>query len=105
MILISRTYSEVTPESAKDGENSDDGFICQDESYTFRELVRLLRDHPEASAWPITQAETWVWFSTGYHVYDYSTGIEREECVHYSHKNHPRSAKYWSKAAKAAGIV
>jgi len=104
MILISRTYSEVTPESAEDGEESESGFICEDAAYEFRELVRLLREHRNPSCYPAT-GSTREWYSTGYDVADYRTGTEREECVHFSRNNPPHNARYWKLAAKAAGIV
>lgn len=104
MILINRTYSEITPESAEDGEVSDRGFICENAEYSFKELVRLLRDCTEASVSPCVDPSPFTWFSTGYQTEDYRTGTEREECVHYSRDNPPRSLKYWAKAARAAGV-
>lgn len=104
MILINRTYSETTPESAEDGDYSDSGFIVEDVAYGFRELVALLKSHPEASCSPADGSE-FEWYSTGFYTDDYTYGTEREESVHYSRNNAPRSAKYWRLAAIAAGIV
>jgi hypothetical protein len=104
MILITRAYSETTPESAAEGEHSDAGIIAEDVPYTFRELVDLLKSHPECSAHPF-RGSTSEWFSTGAYVDDYSTGTEREETVHYSRKNPAHSARYWKLAAIAAGIA
>lgn len=98
--IISRTYSEVTPESAEDGDTSDTGTIDERARYDFRQLIDLMRQHPEASASHGT--DTRVWYSTGYQVDDYSTGTEREECIHWHRENLPRHAKYWTKARRFA---
>ena len=37
-IIISRTYSETTPESAENGEFSDHGFITEKQEVSFYEL-------------------------------------------------------------------
>jgi hypothetical protein len=104
MILINRCFSETTPESAAECENSDSGFIAEDVAYGFRELVELLKSHPEASCSPAT-GETFEWYSTGHYTECYRTATEREESVHYSRNNPARNAKYWRWAAIAAGIV
>ena len=98
--LISRTYSETTPESAQDGDVSDYGFIDERARYDFRELIGLMRQHPEASASHGTDSR--VWYSTGYHVQNYADGTEREECIHWHRANLPRHAKYWAKARRFA---
>lgn len=103
-LLISRTYSEVTPESAEDGDFSDTGFVYKDNEFTFRELVRELRDCCHLSASHPGDRSN-VWASTGFSTSDYSTGTEREESVHFSRSNHPRMIKYWRKALKAAGLI
>lgn len=103
-LLISRTYSETTPESVEYGDFSDTGFVFEDTEFTFRELVRELRDcqylsesHPGDCAH--------VWASTGFETKNYYTGTEREENIHFSRSNHPRLLKYWRKALKAAGLI
>ena len=104
MILVDRCFSEMTPESAEDGEHSDTGFLAQDEAYTFRELVRLMRDHGAASCWPAS-GDTCEWYSTDWDTVCYRTGTQRECSMHYSRANPERNAKYWRLAAIAAGIV
>lgn len=105
-LLISRTYSETTPESAEDGDFSDTGFVYQDVEFTFRELVKELSEMSESSRWPST-GSTHDWYSTPFEVTDYGTGTgtERQESIHFSRSNPPRLAKYWSKAARAAGLI
>ena len=103
-LLISRTYSEVTPESAEDGDFSDTGFVYEDTEFTFRELVRELRDCSELSASHPGDCAN-VWASTGFETVNYYTGTEREESVHFSRENDHRLVKYWHKAFKAAGLI
>lgn len=100
MILISKTYTEVTPESAEHGDHSDHGFVFEDVPYTFKELVRLLRDYPESSCYP-ARGSTHEWVSTDYYVDDYGTYTERQESIHYSRNNPARCAKYWRWAMAA----
>lgn len=104
MILISKTYTQITPESAEMGAHSDSGFLFQDEPHTFRELVRLMRMHTQCSDYP-ARTDGMAWFSSGYSVQDYRTGTEQETSIHYSRANEVRSLKYWAKAARAAGII
>lgn len=98
MILVNKTYSEHTPESADDGEASDEGFVCEDEPYTFRELVDELRGYPFASTSRVT-GSSYEWASTEPET-DYRTGAEYQESIHYSHNNNTRAAKYWAKAMR-----
>lgn len=104
MILISKTYSETTPDSVDDGELSDSGFVFEDSEYSFRDLVRLMRDYREPSNYPATGSAR-EWYSSGWNIEDYGTMTEREESIHFSHKNKPHNARYWKLAAKAAGLV
>ncbi len=103
-ILISRTYTEITPESAENGDFSDNGFISENEAVTFSELIQLMKRHPHASEYP-NYGSTHVWYSTGYEVEDYGTGTERQESIHYHPHNTPNVAKYWKCAAKMAGHI
>lgn len=103
-ILISRTYSETTPESAEDGDFSDTGFIYEAHEFTFRELVRELRDCYSLSESPSRGGRD-VWASTNWETSDYSTGTEREESVHFHRDNRDSLAKYWTKALRAAGLL
>lgn len=101
-ILISRTYSEITPESAENSDFSDNGFIDECEQVTFRELVDLMRTHYEASCSPDKFDNLHTWYSTGFYTSDYSTATEREECIHFHKDNTVNAAKYWFLAAKIA---
>lgn len=103
-ILISRYYSTVTPESAEDGDIEDSGEVYTDTEFTFRELVREMRDFSHASQAPGPVSNVNTWLSSGYEDVDYRTGEAREETLHFSRENPERLGKYWIKAAKAAGI-
>ena len=92
-ILVSRCYSETTPESVEDGDISDSGFIFQEEEMTVQELAREIRRecfHPETGS---------DWLSTGYYISNYSTGTEREETLHFSRENKPRMRKHFDRIA------
>jgi hypothetical protein len=106
MLLIHKTFEVVTPESAEDGEAADSGFDQKNEPYTFRELVSAMKVHYQPSCWPLrgTEPADHVWFTSGSDT-DYVTGAETTTSIHFSRANNPRSAKYWLKAAKYAGII
>jgi hypothetical protein len=106
-ILINTTFDDVTPESAEHGDSAERGYLAEDESLTFRELVETLRNASEASQWPLKAEDVspWVWVSTHPYTEDYATGAERIVSYHYSHKNPPRNLKYWRLALVAAGIA
>jgi hypothetical protein len=105
MILISKTFETYTPESLEDGEAAEQGFIFQDEPYTFRELLRLIQmeGFTQPSCSPAT-GETYEWLTTESEP-DYSTGEESIYSLHFSHNNDHRAAKYWKAAFKAANII
>jgi hypothetical protein len=103
-ILVNRYFSEITPESAENGEASDNGVIVENEECTFRELVRMMREHWQCSCYPV-RGEVYEWLSTGFYTSDYRTGTEREETLHYSRDNPPKNEKYWKWAMRAAGIL
>ncbi len=102
MILISRTFEIVTPESAEFGESDDAGFICQSEPVTFRELVSLMREHPVPSSSPCAGSR-WDWLSS-YPEENYRDCSNRTESLHFDKSNPPSRDKYWRKAMRAAGI-
>lgn len=98
-ILVNSYYSETTPGSAEQGENSDNGFVWVDCEITFRELVDYLKnDFTDSSDYPVSLSS---WFSTGHYVEDYRTMTEREETLHFSRSNPHYKIKYWHKAIKA----
>lgn len=103
-IIISRTFAEITPESAEDGDFSETGFITEREEVSFSELVELMKEHYHPSSSP-NDGGTNVWYSTGFYTEDYATGNERQESIHYHHDNAPNVQKYWRWAAKAANLV
>lgn len=103
MILISRTFEVVTPESAESGDVADSGFLVESESVTFRELVSLMRDYPNPSCYP-PRGESYEWLSSHPET-DYRDASETTESLHYCRENPPRRLKYWRKAMRAARII
>ena len=103
MILISRTFEVVTPESAEEGEVAESGFLAESEFVTFRELVSLMESHPNPSCYP-PSGDSGEWLSS-YPSQDYRDCSETTESLHFSRENPPRMAKYWRKAMLAAGII
>ena len=103
MILISRTFEIVTPESAEDGEAAESGFLAESESVSFRELVSLMESHPVPSN-SHPEGSQWEWLSSHPET-DYRDASETTESLHYCRENPPRRAKYWRKAMRAAGII
>ena len=101
-ILINRTFCEITPGSAIDGDFSDHGFIEEKEQVTFSELVTLMREHNLPSCSPDKFNSTYTWYSTDFYISDYSEGIERQESIHFCEENTINAAKYWFLAAKIA---
>jgi hypothetical protein len=95
-ILVSRCYSEITPESAEQGDFSDCGFVHEAEPFTFSELVWVIRRGG------FSQDGCTDWLSTGYHVEDYRTCTEREETLHFDRANPERLRRWFWLAAKVA---
>lgn len=106
LFLVSRTFSEVTPESAMEGDTSEDGFVFEAQEMDFRGLVRELSDCSEASCYPCRAQDVGLgtWFSTSWETTDYSTGTERQESVHLVNRD-ARAVRYWRLAARFAGLV
>lgn len=103
VILISRTFEIITPESAEDGESAESGFLVESEPVTFRELVSLMESHPNPSCYP-PSGDSSEWLSS-YPSQDFRDCSETTESLHFSRENPPRRAKYWRKAMLAAGII
>ena len=98
-MLISKTYEVVSYESAENGEAEECGFVFQDEKVTFRELVDLMKGHPNCSSVPFQNTNDWF---SSYPEQDYKTGNETTTSIHFSRNNPARMEKYWMKAARVA---
>ena len=103
MLYISKTYERVSEESAENGEAEEQGFVFQDEPYTFRELLDELRLYSHASSYPC-RGSRYDWMTTESDQ-DYQSGDCTSYSLHFSHKNSPRAEKYWAKALKLAGLA
>ena len=101
MLYISKTYERVTQESAEAGEAEEQGFVFQDEPFTFRELVEELRGYSHASSYPC-KGSRYDWTTT--ESYQDMTGDYSSYSLHFSHINKPQNDKYWAKAIKLAGL-
>ena len=95
--IVSKTYAEITPESAEYGEFDDLGFVWEDVEYDFRELV----DELSSGEWHREGLTSW--FNNGWNVIDYREGREREECLHIKCPN-ARSERYYKLACEIAGV-
>ena len=102
MLLISKTYCMVTPESAEEGESADDGFVFEDKPMTFRELVSELSEYVSASQSHGMTRHTW--FDTCWET-DYRDASSTGYSIHFSDKNPESKVKYWVWAAKLAGLA
>ena len=78
--LVSRCYSEITPDSAEDGDFSDTGYVTDPRWMTLEDVLHELRDCTEISS--NGKLTGYEWARTGYSVSDYQDGTEREETVH-----------------------
>lgn len=96
-ILINIFYSEITPDSAEQGDFSDTGIVLVNEPVTFSELFRLVRSSGFAK-----ETNRSDWLSTGYYVNDYKTLTERQETLHFSRDNDSRLKKWFDLAVKGA---
>lgn len=103
-IIISKTFSETTPESAEQGDFSDQGVLSEKENVSFSELVKLMKEHNQPSCSP-NDGAIHTWYSTGFYTKDYRTGSDREECIHFHKDNTPNADKYWKLAARFAGLI
>ncbi len=91
--LYGITFSQVTPESAEQGDFSDMGWISDYQPYEKGDLKRLKYDGFNAAYGGST------WFSTGSHCIDYRTGTEEIRDLHFknvSESTHKRIERYLS---------
>ena len=95
---VSKTYSEITPESVDHGDFDDTGFVWADVEYTFRELVEEL----SSGEWCEDLGST-DWFSNGWDIIDYRELREREECLHIKRPT-SRHERYYQLALRLAGV-
>lgn len=101
MVIVNKCYEVVTQESAEQGEASDSGFEYEDQSFSFRDLVSEMKEYTETSSYP-PRGDEWL-ISEPNH--NYRTGEDTSYSLHYSRTNKPRSAKYWEKAMRKAGLL
>lgn len=100
-ITYSITYNETTPESTECGDFSDTGFVEENSTCDFRDLVDMLENNFNySSSSPISACSLrHVWFSTEYSVECYESLTERQESLHIaedavSQRAYRRALKY-----------
>lgn len=96
--LVSKTYADVTPESAEHGDFEDTGFMWEDVEYTFRELVEEFSGH---NCWQLAEGADWL--TSGIFTVCYRTCRDREENLHIERPT-PRHERYYQLALKLAGV-
>jgi hypothetical protein len=104
--MIRVTRIETTYPAPIDGDDycpEPESVWANDDDVTFRELVRLMREHLHPSCSP-ARGDTREWLTTEAEQ-DWRTGEYTEHSLHYSRENPPRAAKYWRAAMRAAGFA
>jgi hypothetical protein len=94
MMLLSKTYEIITPESTEDGVVDQSGFEFEREPFGFRELMQALDDYDYPSDSHIGP-RTWV--STAPEI-DWRTGAETVYSLHFVGPESKR--KYWVRALR-----
>jgi hypothetical protein len=74
---VSKTYNEVTPESAEHGDFSDTGYVFQDVIYTLSELKQLIKSEGFRR-----ESRGTSWLSCDLGITCYQTHTETEENLH-----------------------
>lgn len=92
MMLLSKTFEVITPESAERGDVDRAGFEFENEPFSFRELMQALDDYDHPSDSHIGP-RTWV--STSPEI-NWRTGAETVYSLHFVGPEHQR--RYWLKA-------
>jgi ribosomal protein L37AE/L43A len=102
--LVSKTFEEVTPESAEEGEASDRGFVFQDEIMDEEEVVHELRrggyiypssSHLQGLRWVSTEEDQ-----------DYSTGAYTTYSLHIEDMDGSDiSSGDWKRLLESAGLL
>jgi hypothetical protein len=94
MMLLSKTYEVITPESAEDGAVDRSGFEFEREPFSFSELVRALEDYSHVNdstfgdhTWAISEPEI-----------NWRTGAETVYSLHFVGPESKR--KYWLRALR-----
>ena len=106
-ILVSRTYECFKSHDDEEDvcEADESGFLYQDSSRTFRELVDDMKAYDgEMSSMP-SRGDPSDWINFYDTDIDYEYGTRENESLHYSRANPPRNAKYWRWALIAAGLI
>jgi hypothetical protein len=111
---VSETYSECTPESAADGDTSENGYEYgytarnkYRQSYSLKEIIEqfIRRDYAYAENFCARSAEQSLYGS--WYTSDYATGTDRQQALHIRPKArrgtraNKRAARYLNKVLSA----
>ncbi|MNC31216.1 hypothetical protein D3C75_795300 [compost metagenome] len=99
-IILSQTYEIVTEESAQEGDAAERGYDWQDEPYSLRDTVELIKS--EGFNYPSDSSGVPRWLST-VGILDYESGDYETKFLHPG--SDARSQRYWEKAVRAADIL
>jgi hypothetical protein len=91
---ITRCFSEITPESAEQGDFSDQGLVYENQDFTFSELVR------EIEQGGFTRQGETDWLETAPWIESFCTMTERTESLHFSCANPPHLRKWFDLALR-----
>lgn len=98
VMRASETWTLDDIEAGDTDARDDDG----GDSYTFCQLVDLIKAHPHPSQWPVTDPAS-LWFTS-----EDDTGWRTGDVTVYSihlQDTGARAVRYWIKAARAAGVI
>lgn len=98
-MLISKTFSVVTPESAEIGDYDDQGFEFDNIDCSFSDMVYELKDLPSPRLNDWDHGSATVYGDESSHI-DYRTGAETSHALHFKFEN-----KYEARAFKRAWKV
>jgi hypothetical protein len=80
--IIRVCYSEITPESAEDGDTSDSGLVGEVDGFDALEEAVIYVINQGAYFFSGSDYYEYGWYCTGHQVVSYETLTEREETFH-----------------------
>lgn len=99
---VNKTYEVWTPEDVEIGDTDDRGFVYENETMDFYELIRELREHSELSESPVTSSRCWA---TGSYENPY-TGVQTNNSIHINTINgHEPTVHQLKRIYKAARLI
>jgi hypothetical protein len=106
MLLITKTFETVTPESAEIGDFEECGFIFEDVEMSFSDLISELQSEGYchlSNSGDITDT-TWITTEAIQDRDYFEKGHETSYSLHLSVNNKPSAEKYWKWALESVAI-